>query len=457
MSSVIKKIKTTKAVVLPLALAVPTLLSAAVHAATPDSTNGFHSMNTFEVVGVVNDNEDFGMNDADGQQYFTQVLDSRGGYTFKDKYSVNYWVKIGEMVWGVDDGQNTPNAVNEVYEMTINTLYGGYRGEKFNLAVGMLPVTLGNGYNVQLDGLTGSSVEWNVSDKLSVLAFAGLVDENDATEDVGYEWSDSRDSVDGDSDYGDEYMLGVQVGTKFDGGDASFYYAADFSDESYEYSAITEDDAEGEDWNLQTVGVSGHYTAGKISYEGEAMTFFGDASDGTDYTGLQVQLGATYKLEKGSVQANLYYAKGADEDETQATSIKKLGMVQPMQQGLGKSFDHSDNDLKIIAAPVSMFMLSQNSGVIGAAVNGSYSVSQPVELTAGLIFLVPENDSTDTDLIFGSYSEWESLTVVNAAVHYSVNENVSLGAGASYKSFTADSGSDLGDSYAAAVRVGYSF
>lgn len=421
MSSV--KPKTKKSITLPLALAIPSLLSAAVQAAEPpaEPANGLQMMNVFNVTAVARD--------ADGsdQQYVTQVLESRGAYTFKDRFSVNYWVKIAEGVWGQDFGvTNNGSGVNEFNELTIETVYGQYKGDTLTAGIGMLPIVTGNGYTIQIDGLTGTKLEWAINDQMSVTAFGGIVSENDSDDYTGTEWQDSR-SVDGDSGDGDEYMAGIQVASKLEKGDISAYYATNFSDES-SYTDSDDVTTETDDWNLNAVGVAGQFSAGKVSLEGELMGFFGESSDGSDYTGTQAYLTASYPMDKASVQGSLYFALGADDDETQVTSIDKKGMVQPMQQGLGMSFDHSDLDLKVLAPPLSVFDPFGNAGVIGAAVNGSYSVSEPLTLSAGMLFLVPEGDSTT-----------DSLSILNAGVHYAVNEMVTLGAGASFKAESGDS------------------
>lgn len=415
----------TKTKFLPLMVAVPTLLSMAVHAATDSPAdahvNGFEMSNVFNVTTVARDD------DGSDQQYTTQVLESRGVYTFKDRYSVNYWVKIAEGVWGQDFGVTNMSGANEFIEVNIETLYGQYRGDAVTLSAGMLPIVVGNAYTIQVDGLTGTSGEWQVNDKFSLMAFGGIVSENDSTDDTGLEWEDSRGTVDGDGGNGDEYMLGVQLNTSFQQGDIAVYYATDYSDEYTDSDDITYDE-----WNLQALGVAGHYNKGKVSFEGEMMTFFGEASEDTDYTGLQGYLTASYPMDKSSVQGSLYFALGADDDETQATSINKFGMVQPMQQGLGQTFDHSDTDLKVLAPPLSVFDPFGNAGVIGAAVNGSYSVAKPVTLSAGLLFLTPEGDS-----------DYDSLSIVNTGIHYEVNDMVKLGAAASYKAYAGDDDREL--------------
>lgn len=418
----------TKNRILPLMIAVPTLLSVAVHAATDSPTdehvNGFEASNVFNVTTVAREN------DGSDQQYTTQVLESRGVFTFKDQFSVNYWAKIAEGVWGQDFG--VTGSTNEFIEVNIETLYGQYKGDTLTLSVGLLPIVTGNGYTIQTDGMTGTSGEWMINDALSVFAFGGIVSENDSDDDTGYYSDTSRDNVDGTSGDGDEYMAGIQFGMKFDSGDAAFYYATDFSDES-SYTDSDDVTTTTDDWGLNVVGIAGHYNAGKVSMEGEIMTFFGDTSSGADAMGTQAYLTASYPMDKASVQGSLYYALGADDDESQVTSIDKKGMVQPFQQGLGKSFDHSDLDLQVLAPFYSVFdPFNASTGVIGAAVNGSYSVSKPITLSAGLLLLAPEGDS-----------DYDSLSIVNTGIHYEVNEMVTLGAAASYKAYAGDDDSEL--------------
>jgi hypothetical protein len=453
-------IKTSR---LPLIIAISSALSAPVLAdEAPSSNNGFQMRNSFTVraISKTNNGGDFDSG-VSGQDYYTQVINSIGSYTVGNDYSMNWWLKVGDGVWGQDYGQNANGGtvINEDAEFQIDSLYGRVKNDTLDFKIGIVPLLFGNGYNLQTDGYTGSTFEFYPSEKSSVYIVASLISENDSDDYTGYTNEDSRSYVDGDGD-GDQYLIGAQYGRNFDNGDFKIYYGTRFSAAS-SYTATDEDGTETTTdtaaWDAHTVGIAGNYSSGDINYNGEAFGFFGTASDDSDITGLQMQLGATYNLKSGSIEGNFYYAKGADDNETQWTGLQKQGFVQPFQKGLGPSFDHNDDDLKLMPKPLSLFMIAQNSGVIGASVNGLYKPNSELTLAAAVMYLMPENEETDSTLGYADYSDWTGLSVLNVGLDYTFNQYVSVGAAASYKSFSADSGSDLDDAMGVGASVNFNF
>jgi hypothetical protein len=457
----IKNIKVSSK--LPLIIAISSALSAPVLADEVSVTNdGFKMRNAFEVRAISKTNAAGSFDeDASGQEYFTQVFNSVGSYTVGHDYSMNWWVKVGDGVWGQDYGENTSGGtvVNEDAELEIDSLYAAVKNQTLDFKIGIVPLFFGNGYNLQTDGYTGSTLEIYPSEKSTLYFVASLVSENDSDDYTGYTNEDGRDYIDGTGD-GDEYVLGLQYGRNFEGGDVKVFYGTRFSAAS-SYTATDEDGTETDTdtaaWDKNTVGISGNYRSGDISYNGEAAHFFGTTDSDTDYTGLQMQLGATYTLGSGSIEGNFYYAQGADSDEEQATGLQKQGFVQPFQKGLGPSFNHNDSDLKLMPKPLNIFMIAQNSGVIGAAVNGLYKPSSELTLAAAVMYMVPENDETDSTLGYADYSEWTGLSVLNVGLDYAFNQYVNVGAAASYKSFSADSGSTLDDAMGVGATINFNF
>ncbi len=410
--------------------------------------DGFESHNFYRAKATDIDNRDFDDDGDDHQNYFEQVIESIGKYEPVNGYSINWKIKIADGTWGYDFGQDGPGAksANEEIEFLIDSLYVKFEQESFSLGLGLVPAEFGNAYVLQTDGTNGAVLQLRPSEGWALDFFYSKLDENDLDDD-GYDPNTYYEIIDpaalsstDEDGTEDEDLYGFQVSKQLDAGSVKVYWAADINKENtVNYEGI------GTEGDLHAIGLSGKYKFGSFEIEGEATNFSGeDKTNEKDFVGNQLHLGATYRFSSGSLQANLYYAQSADSDETQQSVIYKLGKVQPFQQGLGPMLDHDDDNLKICAKPTSIFQITPNSGVIGAGINGIYKPNKPITLSAGLLYLQPEDEDNDHSAgMNGNLTSWTSLAALNLGFNYEFNKNVMLGLGGSYKTFETDDTGDL--------------
>jgi hypothetical protein len=443
----------------PLMLAISSILASPVYAAPPSAVgpqNGLAMKSFFSATGVMSDNTNFN-SENDGRSYFCQEFLTMGSYTVGSDYSVNWKGKIATGIFGQDFAQTSNGGAdsNEWNEISIQEFYARANNLTFDFSVGLAPYMTGNGWNLQSGG-TGAVLKIFPTDKIHVSMIAMMEDENDSDDDTGYFLQNSYSYVDGNDGDDDEYLFGLELGTEINAGEVKVYYGARIAAASSytDSDGITTETGKSD---LHTVGLSGRYKLDNIDFEGEASTFFGSASDESDYVGNQITVGATYHMPSASINGNIYYAMAGDEDETQAAYIDKLGMQQPFQKGLGPSFDHDDDDFKSMAKPTSIFMLSQNSGVLGAGINGLYNPIKSVTLSGGVIYVTPRNSDTDSSAGPFLDSSWKAMTVLNAGVDYRYNQYFNTGLAVSYVTLDADEGSTLDDNLVAGVRVKFTF
>ncbi len=409
---------------------------------------GFESRNFYRVRVSNIENRDFSDDADDNQNYFEQTLESIGKYEPVKGYSLNWKLKIADGAWGYDYGQDGPGprSPNEEIEIKLESLYASFEQESFTLDLGLAPAEFGNAYVMQSEGTTGAILHLRPFKGWGFDLLYAKFDENDLDDD-GYNPDTNYQAIapaaissfdeDGSQD---EDLYGLQIVKQLDAGQVKAYWAADINQEN-----TSNTDGLGTEGDVHAIGLAGRYKLGDFEVEGEATSFFGeDKISGNDFVGKQLHLGGTYQFSSGMVQANLYYAQSADSDETQRSVIYKLGKVQPFQQGLGPMLDHDDDNLKILAKPTSIFQITPNSGVIGAGINGMYKPNKPITLSAGVIYLQPEDEDKDHSMgLNGNLTSWTGLTVLNLGCNYQFNKHVMAGAGASYKTFETDDTGDL--------------
>ncbi|MDB4610222.1 hypothetical protein OAH46_03935 [Verrucomicrobia bacterium] len=384
------------------------------------------------------------------QLHIAQTLATRGSYMTEPGFSINWWLQGMKGGWGYD-------ATAEDNELNWKALYGKWDAERFSVSAGYLGVMVGNGYNLQAEATPGIQVSLKPTMNTTLSLLAVLDSENAADDEEANPELLSDDDLSEDAWY-----YAAELTQKFDGGKASIYYLMkDYPEESNQTLY-------GGDDSLSSLGVSGSYKFKGINFKGEAATFFGDKTYtqglntfNEDYTGMFVTLGAMAPIsDVFQVEANLYYSSANDDaDKTGAYQFKKLGMVQPLQQGLGPVLDHDDSNLQLMSLPTNIMEITQDCGSYALGLSGQYKANQKTTLNAGLIYAMPEDKDVAATFSPGPgaiYTGWESLTKLNASVVYAVSKSLTTGLGASYITFS-DNGADLENMYGATAFMEWSF
>ena len=406
---------------------------------------GFNSFNFVRIRWSQVDNRDFS-DDGDSQNNFDQVLESQGSYEPLKGYSLGWKVKFGEGTWGYDYGQDdhTQHA-NEDAEFELEKMYVKIDQDKFRFDIGLIPAEFGNAWALQSDGITGTMLQLRPAAGWTLDLLYSKLDENDlGSYDpvTAYNFNESGAAVARDETGTEDHdLFGLQVGRRTENFGLNAYWISSLNDGDNDTTVVQEGDyGEGD---THALGISTRFKLGKVDFNGEATHFSGENdATGNDYVGNQFHLGGTYPMPSGWLQGNIYYAQAADSDETQIQSIYKQGKVQPFQQGFGMMMDHDDDYLKILPKPTSIFQITPNSGVIGAGINGGYKPIPPLTLSAGLMYLQPEDEDLDHSAgMNGNLTAWTSLAVVNLGATYEFNKHVTVGVGGSYKDFDSDDGS----------------
>lgn len=421
--------------------------------------DGFTSNNTFRVRSISAENRDLSDATDDKQHYVDQTLDSDGKYEPFEGYFVAYKVKIANGVWGYSFNQDGTGANNDT-ELNIDYLYMGVEKENFLFTAGANYFETGNGWILQKEA-PGATFQYRAPDGWVFDFVYSILDENSIDDAYNARvyytqhnpGQETAFDVDGSQD---EDIYAVQVTKKVKNGQFSAFWVEDINREN----TWNLDSALGVEGKVNAFSVAGRYSIGDVNLEGEVATFTGeDITNDSDIVGTQFHLGAKYNLPTGQVSGNFYYAKGAEDGDTQISQIFKGGMQQPFQQGLGLLMDHDDDNHSMIPKPISIYEISENSGVIGAAINGAYEISQPLIISAGVYYLVPENEDTDSSTLYGltELSAWTSMTGLNVGVTYEVGKHFMTGIGASYKHFETDSTGELDDAYCLGAQVSFFF
>jgi hypothetical protein len=430
-------ISTKEGVNMKKALSLLLFVLIAIGISMPLYAGELNVINSFTVKMFNGDRGDFCTDDdtEEGmgtQNSVSQLLESKGSYSTEPGFSINWWLEAGGGTWGYTTG-------SEDYELDWKALYAKWETERFGITAGYLEPYMGNGYNFQIDGIGGFIVDLKPAKGTTITLLASLRDENnDYSSDNDDDENTNGEEVSDDDGYEDTWTYGAQITKDINSGNVSLYYLIN--------------DNEVDDDQLNTIGVSGNYKVNSVSLSGEAATFFGDASDGSDYTGFFITAGAEIPLNDVlSTEVNLYFAPGnSDDDETAKYSFDKRGMQQPLNKGLGTILDHDDSNLQLFTkGGTNICDLSSNeAGVIAAVLSGSYKTSQATSLNAGIIFAMPELDGDDAG--------WDNLMKLNASIIHAVSKSLTVGLGASY--MTADSDSTWeDDAYGSTVFMAWSF
>jgi hypothetical protein len=399
--------------------------------------------NGFDVKGFVGDRGDF----VEGtQNHFTQNLGLSGSYSTEPGFSINWNAEAATYGWGYTTG-------TEDKEFGWKALFAKWEAEKFNVTAGYLDVKVGNGFNFQVDAAMGGFIVDLKPAKATTISLIAILDSENTDYDDGaggppYE-TDAELLTDEDAD--DNWIYGAELSQQIAGGNANLYY-------------LTDNDSQN-DSELSTVGASVRTNMSGFDLSAEAATFFGDNS-GTDYTGMFVTAGAkTQVSDTVTVTANLYYAPGNDDDDEAVYQFNKRGMQQPLQQGLGR-LDHDDSNLQLVAKQLSIFEITDDSGVYAAGLSADFKVAPKAALSAGIIYAVPAEKDADTGFFDGSdgplnngtdFSAWESMTKLNVGFGYEISKSLMFSLGASYITFSTDNTGDIEDLYGSTAYLAWSF
>jgi hypothetical protein len=401
--------------------------------------------NGFDVKGFVGDRGDF----VEGtQNHFTQNLGLSGSYSTEPGFSINWNAEAATYGWGYSTG-------SEDKEFGWKALFAKWEAEKFNVTAGYLDPKVGNGMNFQVDSaMSGFIVDLKPTKATTISLLAMLTDENtsytDSTGDITANVDAELLSDDGAED---AWTYGVELSQMIQGGNVNLYYMT-AQDDSVTVGSKT---AKRE---LNTVGASVHTNMSGIDLSAEAATFFGEYGD-TDYTGMFATVGARTQVSDAvTVTANLYYAPGNDDDDDAVYEFNKRGMVQPLQQGLGR-LDHDDDNLQLVAKQLSIFQITDDSGVYAAGLSADMKLAPKAALSAGIIYAMPDEKDADTSLNINGkdcpYQAWESMTKLNVGFGYEISKSLMFSLGASYITFSTDNTGDIEDLYGSTAYLAWSF
>ncbi len=404
--------------------------------------SGFKSNNLFRVRGASIDNRDFNDDAGDSQQYFDQVLESRGSYEPVEGYSIGWKLKVAEGTWGYNFGKDDPiKKTNEDSEFEVEALYGKFDRKTFRLDIGLVPAEFGNGYVLQSDGFSGAVLYLNPIEGWWLDFLFSKLDENDYDATLAAIDASSDETGEKDQD-----LYGIQLSKKWNDNVLNAYWLSEVNQENTHFG----------ERNINGIGLSMRIKLGSIDIDGEATHFNGEnKTTGNDYVGNQFTLGGAFNSTSARLQANIYYAQSADDGETQVSEIYKQGKIQPFQVGFGPLLDHDDENLQVFPRPTSVFQLTPNSGVIGVSLNGSYNMNEQINLSAGMLYLQPEDEDKDVAAgLNGNLISWTNLKQVNLSINYSFDKHLMLGVAGSYKMFDSD-GDDLDNAYSACTMLAF--
>ena len=183
-------------------------------------------------------------------------------------------------------------------------------------------------------------------------------------------------------------------------------------------------------------GFQGDATFGALMIQGEADFFGGDApgAAGQDYFGTQIWLGGKYTVTPAFwMGLDGWYAEGKkDLTETQITG---LGGVQSWNMSEIGPFNADILVLSGIAGAVGGTAKNHaefdpagvGGGALGGVLSGGYRVIEPLELTAALLYVTPDEtanttlNSAFTGNIFLNYDWYENTQVAVGYVYTSID------------------------------------
>ena len=335
--------------------------------------------------------------------FFDQRLRIGGKLAVADGVSITFRTDVSEGTWGSDNGYGRFGSV-----LAWDRAHLDLANDKFAFRAGTQNFLYGNAtIDAQETGFT-----FTVKGAVPVNVFFSLIDRNltaaSAAVAAGYTC---------DCTTGTAACTAVPASAAVAAGNDSdaYLYGAQVAFAGFKVFAANQKDGAEEDAYLLGATYSATYDAIKVNAELDFFT--GDASSTMDAQGTQFVMNATMAAsEAASVGGAVYYALGADANETQYSYFGNgFNAYDPLNYG-----PLENDNLLVIVRPADVF---GDAGVMALQVFGDFKVSDAANVTASLAYAEPEEDANTTA---------DSAIFMNVGGKYALMANTAIAAQVQY-------------------------